>query len=464
MKTLRSSCVAGVLLLLLCVRGFAVNPPPFPTEFFQFFPTNFITDYGSLPVAFTTNLVSTNVDVDPFYGDVVIVDTTNLSPSYLEYWVSDTNWISNIEYDFGDLYFLFEPNWASVSQGGSGPGQTAYLIAGGDWSSGSPNSLFRVYIDAAGSNIFFGGIKAGVTNTYASAPISWASNSWHEIGVSYSLHPAQSKIYLDGGLAATGSAVADIPVLGYDTNGFCTNTFYIGSDNTGYQQARGAFYNLDTWSGVVYGGYYTNDWLNFSNSLAAWQTGLGGGGFFGMFMSPIGGMLTADGVCASCTTGTNVTIANMSVMPDTNGDGRLTFVFSITDGTNAMPYDVFSAPTVWTNNNITNGTWTWLGQGTNTGTYAITNQPSTKQFYILGGSQASDGSGLTTAYENLLGSVPPAWYLNQSLNPVTRSLATQDPNGNGLQNWQEYLYGANPLSSQVFGIWVSQPSGSSGIP
>jgi hypothetical protein len=398
----------GLLVLSLCRVGFAVNPPPFPTEFFQFLPTNFITDYGSIPAAYTTNLVSTNVDLDPFYGDVVILDTTNLTPAYLEYWVSDTNWIANIEYDVGDMFFLFEPNWASVSQGGTGPGGTAYLIAGGDWTSGSPNGLFRVYIDAAGSNIFFGGIQSGVTNTYASAPISWSSNSWHEIGVSYSVgRHGQSDIYLDGGLAATGTIVSNVPVLGTNSLGFYTNTFFIGSDNNGYEQARGAFYNLDTWSGEVYGGYYTNDWLNFSNSLATWQSGLGGG-FFGALFGPLGeltDLLSSGCPCTNCIFGTDLStvyVANVWATNDANGDGNITYTFSIQGGMPEVPYDVFSAPSL-TGTALTSASWVWLGQGTNCGVYQITNQPFGLSFYILGTPlPAADGSGLTQAYEALV--------------------------------------------------------------
>jgi hypothetical protein len=464
----------GLLILFLRVSAYGVNPPPFPTEFFQFFPTNYITDYGSVPATYTTNLVTTNVTIGPFYGDVLILDTTNLNPASLAYFVQDTNWISNIAFDTGDLFFLFEPNWSSVSQGGTGPGATAgavsYLIAGGDWTSGSPNGLFRIYIDAAGSNIFFGGIKTGVTNTYASAPISWSSNSWHEIGVSYSVHPSQSKIYLDGGLAATGTAVSYVPVLSTNSLGFYTNTFYIGSDNTGYAQARGAFYNLDTWSGQVYGGYYTNDWLDFSNSMAAWQSGFGGGFFGGMF-SPIGGLLTSDGTCTNCTTGSGVMFTDMLAMRDTNGDGGTTFIFSITDGGPGTNYDVIATTALWTNN-MTNSVWTWLGQGTNGGTYAATNQPASRQFYILAGTVTNDGSGLTVAYENLVShgatkdsfGTPYLWYMAQGMNPLTGGLATLDPDFDGLLNYQEYLYGTRPQVSEGFAVWVAEPNGTSGIP
>ena len=137
-----------------------------------------------------------------------------------------------------------------------------------------------------------------------------------------------------------------------------------------------------------------------------------------------------------------------------------------------MVYDVFGTPSVWTGNNITNGVWTWLGQATNLGNYTIMNQSTARQFYILGGTVTNDGSGLTVAYEKLVShgitndsyGTPYLWYLSQGLNPVTGGIATQDPDGDGLLNYQEYLYGTKPTVSEGFAVWVSEPSGTSGIP
>jgi hypothetical protein len=136
---------------------------------------------------------------------------------------------------------------------------------------------------------------------------------------------------------------------------------------------------------------------------------------FGTMMASIGaGNLTAIGSSGSCVSGTNVYITNMSPMPDTNGDGGMTFVFTIEGGTNGALYDVFSTSNLM-GSGIANSSWTWLGQGTNCGIYQITNQPSpplllalgeppsAQSFYMLGTPQlASDGSGFTAAYESLV--------------------------------------------------------------
>jgi hypothetical protein len=401
--------------MLLSVTGFA--QPAIPNQWFEF-PTNFDTGWGGAPIAYSTNLILTPMDPDGLFGTILILDTTNLTPAFLNYNVLDTSPRTNrnINYSQGTVLFYYAPNWASVNQGGSGPGETAYFIGGGDWSSGSPNGLFAIYADAGGSNLCLGGVGAGDAEVYASAPISWTSNAFHQIGVEWTEWDCE--IYLDGALAATGDGVIYVP-----TRSTWTNGFFIGSDNNGYEQARGAFWDMITWT-EEYGGWYTNAWPYVSNTIATWQGTLGGGGFggmmgmssgFGMMMGSIGvGNLTPIGSSTNCITGANVYITNMSTMPDTNGDGGVTFAFTIEGGTNGALYDVF-ATTNLVGNNMTNAPWTWLGQGTNSGIYQITNQPpaplvwgygkplSAQSFYVLGTPQlASDGSGFTTAYEGLV--------------------------------------------------------------
>jgi hypothetical protein len=273
---------------VLVVRDLGESAPPTPIEWFPF-PPDFETVYGNVPIAFTTNLISTPVDVPPYYGNALILDTTNLTPAFLNYNVQETTPSShrNISYGNGTVVFDFAPNWASVSQGGTGPGEKAYFVGGGDWSANSPNGLFAIYADAAGANLYFGGMRSGDAAIYASAPISWSSNTWHQIGVEYT--SGDCEIYLDGALADTGNGVTYVPTTSTWTNGF-----FIGSDNAGYEQARGAFWGMFTWS-EEYGGGYADGWLDMSNAIAAWQGTLGGG-FGGMMATGGGGFGMAMGM------------------------------------------------------------------------------------------------------------------------------------------------------------------------
>ena len=60
--------------------------------------------------------------------------------------------------------------------------------------------------------------------------------------------------------------------------------------------------------------------------------------------------------------------------------------------------------------------------------------------------------------------VPWAWYAQEGLNPLTPGIGGQDANGDGLPNWQEYLWGSDRQRTQAFGVWVSSPAGYCGIP
>ena len=372
--------------------------PPDPLLQIFNFPTNFVAPFGAIPLAYS-NIFSVPV----WRGNALVLEMTNAEPAYLQYNLVETNGNTNLSFSTGTMILFVAPDWASAdaTQQGTGPGQRAYFVAAGDWSPGSPNGFFGLSTDPYGTNLNLWGMSNGVETTYVNTAISWSSNAWHALEVEYS--PSNSFLYVDGQLAASGIGVTVVPGTNTWTNGL-----WIGSDSAGYEQARGAFWHMETW-GVQWGGMLTSGWTNLLSQITTWQTGQGGGGFGTMGMGS--GLLTPDGGCTNCITGTNVCnvyLANMSFMPDENGDGGTTFVFSIEGGMTGATYDVFTTTNLM-GAGITNSTWTWLGEGTNCGTYQITNQPAGPSFYVLGTPlPAADGSGLTQAYEALVHSTSSA--------------------------------------------------------
>jgi hypothetical protein len=392
----------GLLILFLCVRSFAQSgPPPLPANTFlqSFrFNTNFQGMHGYLPIAYT------NIESEPvWWGDALLIGNTNTAPSFLQYHVVETNHYLNLDFVVGSILFAFAPDWASAdaTQNGTGPGERAYFLGAGDWTTNSPSGFFGLSADAYGTNLSFWGLSNGVATTYVNAQISWASNAFHYVDCEYS--PSNSFLYLDGELAASGTGVTIVPGTNVWTNGF-----FIGSDSLGYEQARGAFWAEEIWSAQLGGDLDTNGWNGILSEITNWES-TNGGGFEGM----MGGLGLLNSTNCACTNyGTNVYITNMSAMPDANADGGTTFTFTIAGGAAGTNYDVFST-TNFVGNTMTNATWTWLGQGTNCGRYFLNNQATNQTFYLLGGTLASDGSGLTVAYENLI----PNWKNADPNNP-----------------------------------------------
>ena len=393
--------------LLLETSGLAqMGPPPDPfLECYEFLDTNWVSDFGYLPLN-CTNLAGVSVEGE----NALMLDTTNLEPAFLQYNVVETNGHTNLDFGAGAVSALVISDWASAdtNQNGQGPGELGYLLAAGDWSSNAPDGFWAIYVDAGGTNIYFGGVSNSVATTYVSAPISWAANSIHEIGLTYT---SNSVFYLDGQLAATGGPVTIVPSTNTWTNGL-----YIGSDASGYEQFRGVFLymeldNSDIDSSNIISdwgaNWFTYGWSETTNYYDTWLNPSGGGQ--NSMLSP--GVLNPHGFSSGCSNCNAVYLTNMFAA-NVQGQG-VTFTFTIEGGSNGVPYDVFSTANL-IGPMLTNSVWTWLGQGTNWGTYQVTNQPSLHSYYVLGTPDpAPDGSGATVAYEALI----PSWDYADPNNP-----------------------------------------------
>ncbi len=264
--------LAALLLVPAAALCQSVPPPPPPDPFldnYYFQGPPWVSEFGFAPIAASTNLVS----VQEWSRNALLLDTTNASSAYLSYNIIEpSDGGTNLSFPSGAIRCVFICDWASAdtNQNGFGPGDgagdPAYLLAAGDFSSGSPDGLFAIYFDARGTNIYFGGVSNSEATVFVSAPISWPSNSIHLIGLEYLTN---TLLYIDGQLAATGAPVTIVPATNVWTNGF-----FVGSDSAGFEQSRGIFWYLEfcdsnffdpDWSDICNDSFFTNSWLHLSN-------------------------------------------------------------------------------------------------------------------------------------------------------------------------------------------------------
>ena len=209
-----------------------------PLDSWSFYdPTNWTSDLGYPPVSLT-NIAFSNLG----NFQSLVVDTNLLA--WLQYKVQESDGKTNLTVDNGTVTFWFGPDWASTNQGGTGPGEYGRLFEAGAYTTNSGYGWWSLYVDPAGTNLFFSAQTndlSGTTTTYLSAPISWTTNYFHFIALTYSA--TNTALYLDGALATNGPGVTVYP--GPDA---LTNGFYIGSDTSGVYQAHGLFDTVATYN------------------------------------------------------------------------------------------------------------------------------------------------------------------------------------------------------------------------
>ena len=203
----------------------------------QFDNTNtWVGDQGQLPLtaANVSGVVSWNG-----YTNAVRVDSTNAARlRYRDVEISNT--IANINLQYGTIRFWFRPDWSSTTTNGTGPGSTARLIEMGQQT--PTNHWWVLFANTNGTEISFRSTPTTQTQLNLTASISWKSNQWHQVALTYSA--TNSCLYVDGQAAATnGLGVALYPDASERTNGFG-----IGSDQNGANQAKGVFEELETFN------------------------------------------------------------------------------------------------------------------------------------------------------------------------------------------------------------------------
>jgi hypothetical protein len=383
---------------------------------------NWHSDWDYAPKNFT-NLSSSALGD----GAALVLNSTNFA--CLRYNVTESSGTNNIQFNAGTVLMWISPAWASADQGGAGPGQWGRLVEAGTYTSDASYGWFSVYLDPGGTNIYFSvQTNNGNGATYLSAPISWASNVWHHVALSYC--STNSALYIDGNLATNGAGVAYWPGPDVLTNGFC-----IGSDSTGTAQARGTFDDIATYNipldattiedayfqGFIW--YRVSPWdqitsAPFTNTVTPTYYAVTGQG-----------LLTTLSNSVTCVTNSDIWITNVTAKTTSN---VTTIVFTIQGGANGVAYDVF-ANSVLAQSSDTNRPWSWMGQGYHCVTYSLAISNATA-FLILGQPTDSDADGLTDAYELLVSKTrPDRW----------------DTDGDGMSDGWEVQFGTNPLVDET---------------
>ncbi len=245
--------IAGLVLLSLAlfkpVSSFAQPMLP-PDPYVQlctwsFEDTNWYSDLGYAPVSFT------NLNNPPsFDGNALQVDSTNAA--WLQYNIVENDGTTNLTFgNYGGTIELWVlPDWNS----GTGPSDWGRLIDVGAYSTNNPSSWWSLYFSPDGSSLNFSSETNGVFTNYLSCPISWDTNTWHFIALTYNRF--RSELYIDGQLATNGAAMEYLPSTVVLTNGF-----FVGGDNTGAAQSRSLIDDMATYSYALSAGEVTNDYV-----------------------------------------------------------------------------------------------------------------------------------------------------------------------------------------------------------
>jgi len=210
----------------------------------------------------------------------------------------------------------------------------------------------------------------------------------------------------------------------------------MGSDDTGTNQCHGILDDVSTYnwqldSNTISAEFVMNElWylynpMNVANIVQAPFTPQVAP-TFDAITGP-GYLLAISTNSSGCTDSTNVWLTNTTMKVVSNA---VNLTFTIAGGTNGLAYDIFATPALA--KPLTNGLWTWMGQGYPCVTYTIPSLTNSDVFLILGTPQDSDRDGLTDAYERLV----------SHTNPYVA-----DSGGDGMLDGWKVLWGMNPLTN-----------------
>jgi hypothetical protein len=241
----RTFIVAGFLFCSNASPAQGITPPPDPNfqlNTWSFDDTSWYSDLGYAPLSFT------NLNNPPsFDGNAVQVDSTNAAS--LQYNIVESDGTTNLTFNQGTIEVWVLPDWNS----GTGSGNWGRLIDVGAYSTNTPSSWWSLYFSPDGSSLYFSSETNGVFTNYLNYPISWDTNTWHFVALTYNRF--RSQLYVDGQLATNGAGAFYLPSANVVSNGF-----FVGSDNTGMAQSRSLIDDLATYNYALSADDITNDY------------------------------------------------------------------------------------------------------------------------------------------------------------------------------------------------------------
>ncbi|MGP8201381.1 MAG: LamG-like jellyroll fold domain-containing protein [Limisphaerales bacterium] len=239
---------ATSVLAVVCIwaASSAIAQAPYPStnsysrpwlDYWPFSDTNnWTTALGYAPVSFTNVGVSCLGD-----GTALVVDDST-NAAWLQYNVWEKDGTTNLTVDVGSVMLWFAPDWSSQSQGGDGPGSWAPLIETGAFTTNANNGWWSWYCDPQGSNILFSAQDGlGDQTNYLCAPISWNSNQFHFLALTYS--STNTALYIDGSFVTNGPGITIYP-----SSEVLSNGFWLGSDSSGTNQCHGILDDVSTYN------------------------------------------------------------------------------------------------------------------------------------------------------------------------------------------------------------------------
>jgi hypothetical protein len=237
-------------------------------------------------------------------------------------------------------------------------------------------------------------------------------------------------LYIDGIFVTNGPGVTIFPSADVLSNGF-----WLGSDCTGSNQCHGILGDISTYNyppdaGTIEGLFVLYDVFNLGNPVNALAITQAPSTpetspVFDAIAGP-GNLMVISTNTSGCVNSSNVWLTNATATVTTNG---VNLTFTIAGGTNGLAYDVFATTAL--TQPLTNGIWTWMGQGNPCVTYSLLGLTNSQVFLLLGTPQDSYGAGLTDAYQLLV-------LQNNSALPSQRANYTYDGTGR-----LETLFGIN---------------------